>query len=41
MGDCPTDDKLTKNCDYLTEHHILEDNTFPPKLGHVILQFLD
>ncbi|KAF0692797.1 Uncharacterized protein FWK35_00038863, partial [Aphis craccivora] len=31
MGDCPIDDKLTKYCDYLTEHNISEDSTFPPK----------
>lgn len=32
MGDCPIGDKLTKYCDYLTEHYISEDSTFPPKL---------
>ncbi|XP_050066082.1 uncharacterized protein LOC126555168 [Aphis gossypii] len=32
MADCPIDDKLTQYCDYLTEHYISEDSTFPPKL---------
>jgi len=32
MLECPTDDRVTKYCDYLVNNYISEDSTFPPCL---------
>ncbi|KAE9541792.1 hypothetical protein AGLY_003783 [Aphis glycines] len=32
MPECPTDERVTKYCDYLVNNYISEDSTFPPCL---------